>query len=145
MLPVPPQVLRLADERRNYGTPLRHTQASTHTARVALFALAALVSSVGLMGWSPPAQADAALAAQRNCLGCHHAVQRRNGPSFQAIAKRYNAIEDPKMRAFAVAALERKMRHGGRGAWGVVPMPSNPQVTEADAKKLVAWILESHK
>lgn len=97
---------------------------------------------------APPglsAQAGAALAAQRNCLGCHHAVQRRTGPTFQAIAKRYNAIPDAKAREAAIEGLARKVRQGGKGAWGVVPMPANNQVSEADARQLVGWILDHHR
>lgn len=96
-------------------------------------------------GAAPDLQAGAALAAQRNCLGCHHAVQRRAGPTFKAIAQRYNAIPDPKAREAALGILARKVREGGRGAWGVVPMPANRQVTEAESRQLVAWILEAHR
>lgn len=106
--------------------------------------LAGLVLA-GLVLASPPARADAALAAQKNCLGCHHAVQRRAGPSLQAIAQRYNAIADPKARAAAIDGLAAKVRSGGRGSWGVVPMPANPQVSEVDARKIVAWMLEAHR
>lgn len=112
---------------------------------MAVLAFGALAALAALLWPAAPAQADAGLAAQRNCLGCHHAVQRRAGPTFQAIAQRYNAISDPKAREVAIDTLARKIRTGGRGAWGVVPMPANPQVTEADAQRLAKWILEAHK
>lgn len=108
--------------------------------------LALLASAFAVLAAAPrPAQASAELAAKRNCLGCHHAVQRRAGPTLQAIAKRYNAIPDPKLREAAIDGLARKVRNGGRGAWGVVPMPGNSQVTEAESKQLVLWILEAHR
>jgi cytochrome c len=57
------------------------------------------------------------------------------GPSLKAVAKKYAGDKD------APAALATKIREGGGGVWGAVPMPANPQVNEAEAKKLAAWIL----
>ncbi len=37
--------------------------------------------------------------------------------------------------------LAGKIVKGGSGVWGPVPMPANNQVSEADAKKLAAWVL----
>lgn len=91
------------------------------------------------------AEDGAKLAAQRNCLGCHHATQRRAGPPLTLIARRYNAVQDPKAQAATLELLAGKIRHGGRGAWGVVPMPANRQVTETEARQLVAWILDHHR
>ena len=106
---------------------------------------AALVGVAAALA-TPPASANAELAAKSNCMGCHHAVQRRVGPPFRAIAERYAAsAADPATRAATIALLAGKIRHGGRGAWGAVPMPSNPQVSEADARLLAAWILDSHR
>jgi cytochrome c len=94
---------------------------------------------------TPTASANADLAAKSNCLGCHHATQRRAGPPFQAIARRHAAaLQDAKLREATVVVLARKIRQGGRGAWGVVPMPANPQVSDADARTLATWILEAH-
>jgi cytochrome c len=91
------------------------------------------------------AQASTALAAQKNCLGCHHAAQRRAGPSFQAIAERYAKPAQGSERDATLDLLGRKIRLGGKGSWGVVPMPSNPQVSDADARLLAAWILDTHR
>ena len=70
------------------------------------------------------------------CLGCHALDKRVVGPSFREIAAKY-ALDST-----AANALARKVREGGKGAWGPVPMPPNPGVTEANARALVGWILE---
>ncbi|MCU0775161.1 MAG: c-type cytochrome [Ideonella sp.] len=82
-----------------------------------------------------PAVASADLAAKKMCMGCHRVDERRNGPSFRDIARRYAGQPD------AVATLSRKVITGGHGAWGRVPMPANPQVSEAEARQIVQWIL----
>lgn len=83
-----------------------------------------------------PAGADEALARARTCLACHQVDRKVVGPSFKAIGARYAGRKD------IVEPLAKKIREGGGGVWGPVPMPANPRVSEADAKKLAAWILE---
>jgi cytochrome c551/c552 len=68
------------------------------------------------------------------CSGCHTLDKRVVGPSFREIAGKYDAT--------AVVSLVRKVREGGKGTWGAVPMPPNPGVSEADARALVGWILQ---
>ncbi|MFN4360835.1 MAG: c-type cytochrome [Hylemonella sp.] len=82
---------------------------------------------------STPALADQALATSKNCMACHAVDRKLVGPSFKDIAKKYDKS--------ATDMLAAKIIKGGSGAWGPVPMPANPQVNDADAKKLVAWIL----
>jgi cytochrome c len=84
---------------------------------------------------APPSWADMALATSKNCMSCHHPDRKVVGPAFKEIAKRY--INEP----LALAALATKIQKGGAGVWGVVPMPANPQVSEAEAQKLAAWVL----
>jgi cytochrome c len=57
------------------------------------------------------------------------------GPSYKDVAKKYAG--DAK----AVDMLATKIMKGGSGVWGAIPMPANPQVNEADAKKLASWVL----
>ena len=80
-------------------------------------------------------QADEALAKSKNCLSCHAVDKKVVGPSYKDVAKKYAGDKA------AADALATKVMKGTKGAWGPVPMPANPQVNEADAKKLVAWIL----
>ena len=82
-----------------------------------------------------PAMADMALAKSKNCMACHAVDKKLVGPSYKDIAKKYGGQKD------AVAKLAEKVIKGGSGAWGAVPMPANPQVTQADAQKLVTWIM----
>ncbi|RYF83077.1 MAG: c-type cytochrome [Comamonadaceae bacterium] len=82
-----------------------------------------------------PAQADLALAQSKACMACHTIDKKRVGPAFKDIAARYAGQAD------ASAKLAVKIRQGSRGTWGAVPMPSNPGVSEADAKKLADWLL----
>ena len=82
-----------------------------------------------------PAAADLALATSRNCMACHNIDKKVVGPAYKDVAAKYRGDKT------APARLATKVMEGGGGVWGVVKMPSNPQVSEAEAKKLVAWIL----
>lgn len=80
------------------------------------------------------AQADEALAKSKNCMGCHAIDKKMVGPAFKDIAAKYKG--DNK----AVAMLTAKVKAGGKGSWGEIPMPPN-NVTDDESKKLVTWIL----
>lgn len=97
------------------------------------------VLSVALLGLglATPAFADLALATSKNCMSCHAVERKVLGPSFKDVAAKY---KDDKG---AVDTLANKIRKGGSGVWGPVPMPANNQVSEADAKKLAGWILST--
>jgi len=82
-----------------------------------------------------PAFADQALATSKNCMACHSIDQKVVGPAYKDVAKKYAGQKD------ASAKLVTKVMKGGSGVWGAVAMPANTQVNEAEAKKLVAWIL----
>ena len=84
-----------------------------------------------------PALADPALAASRNCMACHAVDRKLVGPAFKDVAKKYAGQKD------AADKLASKIRQGGAGVWGAVPMPANTQVTEAESKKLAAWVLSN--
>ncbi|CAM3681683.1 c-type cytochrome [Polynucleobacter arcticus] len=75
------------------------------------------------------------LAKQNACLGCHALDKKIVGPSLQAVAKKY--ANDPNAKAF----LKNKILKGGSGSWGVVPMPANAKLSDADVALLVSWIL----
>ena len=97
--------------------------------------LSATLLSLGL---AAPAFADLALATSKNCMSCHAVERKVLGPSFKDVAAKY---KDDKG---AVDTLANKIRKGGSGVWGPVPMPANNQVSEADAKKLAGWILSTN-
>ena len=84
---------------------------------------------------SQPLMADEVLARSKNCLACHGIDNKIVGPAFKDVAAKY------KGDAGAVAALAAKVIKGGSGAWGSMPMPPNSTVSQAEAEKLVKWIL----
>ncbi len=96
--------------------------------------IATLLTAASLLAGVPAAQASEALARANNCLSCHTVNKRLIGPSFKEIALRYQGKG-------ADEALVRKVREGGSGSFGAVPMPANPNLSEADARALVKWIL----
>jgi cytochrome c len=95
----------------------------------ALFVLATLAAV------SAPALADQALAQSKNCMTCHAVDRKLVGPAYKDVAQKYAGQKD------AVDKLATKIVKGGSGVWGPVPMPANPQVGEAEAKKLATWVL----
>lgn len=84
-----------------------------------------------------PAMADLALAQSKNCMACHAVDKKLVGPSYKDIAAKYAGDKA------AADKLATKIQKGGSGVWGAIPMPANPQVNDADAKKLAAWVLSS--
>jgi cytochrome c len=76
-----------------------------------------------------------ALAQARGCMGCHAADKRLVGPAYQEIASKY------KGDAGAEARLAAKVKTGGSGAWGAIPMPPHPALPDEEATGLVRWIL----
>lgn len=93
-----------------------------------------------------PAPAEDTLAAKgdpaqqllgaNGCTGCHAPDKRIVGPSFREVAAKYAGDGQ------AAGRLAAKIRSGGQGNWGAVPMPPNPQIPEADLRRLAAWVLE---
>ena len=79
------------------------------------------------------ARADEALAKKYNCLACHQVDKKVVGPSYKDVAKKYSKAD--------AAKLAEKVKKGGSGVWGQVPMPPNPTVPDADLKRLADWIL----
>ena len=96
------------------------------------FVIASLAAGLAV---SAPAKADLQLATTKNCMACHAVDKKLVGPSYKDIAAKYAGQSD------AAAKLEGKVMKGGGGVWGPVPMPANTQVTPAEAKQLVAWVL----
>lgn len=99
--------------------------------------ISALVAAAVLA--SAPALANADLAKKSNCLACHAAASKVVGPSYQDVAKKYAGDKT------AEAKLIEKIKKGGSGTWGAIPMPPNAQVKDADIAALVKWILAGAK
>lgn len=84
---------------------------------------------------SNAAMANADLAKSKNCMACHAMQNKVVGPSFKDVAAKYAGQKD------AEDKLTQKVLKGGAGVWGPVPMPANAQVSEAEARSLVKWIM----
>jgi len=92
-------------------------------------------AALGLLAVGGPAFASQDLAKQKNCLACHATDKKLVGPAYKDIAAKYKNDKG------AHAQLAKKIREGGVGVWGQIPMPANPQVTEQEAQTLAKWVL----
>ncbi len=88
----------------------------------AAIALSALVAG--------PAFASKELAQKNNCLACHATDKKLVGPAYQEVAKKGKSV----------AELAKSIKAGGSGKYGPIPMPPQPQLSDADATALATWI-----
>lgn len=95
--------------------------------------IGAMVAAAAVI--AAPAQANEELAKKSNCLACHQIDKKSVGPAYKDIAKKYKGQD-------VAAKLAEKVKKGGQGVWGPVPMPPNAAVPDADIKTLVEWILK---
>ena len=84
---------------------------------------------------SSSAFAQADLAKAKNCMACHAVSNKLVGPAYKDVASKYAGQKG------AEDKLVQKVIKGGAGVWGPVPMPANPQVSEAEARSLVKWVM----
>jgi cytochrome c len=83
-----------------------------------------------------PANASEELAKKHACLACHVIKGAKTvGPAYADVAKKYAGQKGIE------AKLVEKVKKGGTGVWGQVPMPPNAAVSDADLHALVKWIL----
>jgi cytochrome c len=118
---------------RRHATPVPSQGEIVKTLLTCIFVSAALLASAG------NALASEALAKKHNCLTCHAVDKKVIGPSYQDVAAKY------KGDAGAEAKLITKVKNGGSGTWGQIPMPPNATVPDADVKLLVKWVLSAKK
>jgi cytochrome c len=138
----------IAEQVRPFG-PARGTDTS-QPRRTALVGTGPVPAGVRQAASSPAApvsssraQSDAAgalaLAEAQGCTACHGLANKIVGPSFQEVARKYAGRTD------APSYLAGKIRGGGQGVWGAIPMPAQPAVKEADAHALAAWLAKGAK
>ncbi|MEY6431524.1 c-type cytochrome [Thioalkalicoccus limnaeus] len=84
---------------------------------------------------APLVLADEELATQSQCMVCHKMDEASIGPSYRDVAARYRGEEG------AVEKLIVKVRDGGVGNWGQIPMPTNAWVGDEKIETLVKWVL----
>jgi cytochrome c len=92
------------------------------------------LAALGLFA-AAPAFANLQLAQKSNCMSCHAVDKKLVGPGYKEVAAKYKGDKT------AEAKLVEKVKKGGAGVWGPIPMPANAQVSDADVKTLVKWIL----
>ena len=94
--------------------------------------------STALFSWGAWAQAPSgsALVQQYGCLNCHNVDQKLVGPAYKAVSEKYKSDREA-----ASIVLAKKIKAGGAGNWGRIPMPPHPNVSDDDAKQMVTWIL----
>jgi len=76
------------------------------------------------------------LLSANACVACHAVDKRIVGPSFKEVAAKFSADNT------AATKLSQKIREGGAGNWGNVPMPPNPAIPPTELDQIVGWILQ---
>lgn len=84
-----------------------------------------------------PAHASEAIIKKARCVACHAVDKKLVGPAYRDVAAKYRGHPE------ALAQLSAKVRNGGSGAWGEIPMPPHPvdKLNDADLKAALEWIL----
>jgi cytochrome c len=98
-----------------------------------------LLVAVSLCGAlaAPAALASPQLHMKSGCVACHMVDRKLVGPAYKEIAAKY------KGRADAIPYLSKRVRQGGPGNWGTVPMAANDvkKLNDAELKTLLTWVL----
>lgn len=96
--------------------------------------LVATAIAAGLLS-AGSAFASDALIKKYNCTACHADDKKLVGPSYKDVAAKYKADGG------AAEKLAKKIKAGGAGVWGPIPMPAHPQVSDADALAMAKHVL----
>jgi cytochrome c551/c552 len=75
------------------------------------------------------------LFKKHNCSTCHAPASRAIGPAISEVAAKYKGQAD------AMSKLQKKVKVGGAGTWGAIPMPPHAHVPDGDINVLVKWML----
>lgn len=102
-------------------------------------AILGAITAATTLGLSTAALAIDELHKKHACTACHADDKKLVGPSYKDVAEKYAKDKD------AVKKLSEKVRKGGSGVWGPVPMPPNASASDADVEKMVKSILAMAK
>jgi len=102
---------------------------------VALFATAAVVGAASAHAAEAKGASPEDLMKKNACNACHAVDKKMVGPAYKDVAAKYRGQKDME------AKLVEKVKKGGVGIWGQIPMPPNTNASDADVKTLVHWIL----
>lgn len=106
------------------------------------------VTAAALLSITGPARAMSELQKKHFCNSCHADDKKLVGPAYTDVAAAYNNPKDPKFkgdRAKTIAYLTDKVRKGGMGAWGQIPMAPNASASDAELKTMIESILDMGK
>ncbi|MBI3044188.1 MAG: c-type cytochrome [Betaproteobacteria bacterium] len=103
--------------------------------QVVIFFAAAAAATLAAGAHAADPKAAEALAKTSGCFACHTMDKKLVGPSYKDIANKYRKDKG------AEANLVKKVKAGGKGAWGDVPMPPNAHVKDDDIRSIVKWVL----
>ena len=98
-----------------------------------VLAASALLATSG--AFALDAAAAKALASKSACLACHAAEKKLVGPSYKDVAAKH------KDQANAVETVAARIKSGGSGIYGPVPMPPQPNLKDDELKLLATWVL----
>jgi cytochrome c len=101
--------------------------------KILVLAASTAVLSLGIAA-NASAEDAQALAQKSGCLACHSVDNKIVGPAYKDVAAKYKGQD-------VLDQLVAKVKNGGSGVWGPVPMPPNVNVSEADIKTIVSWVL----
>ena len=87
------------------------------------------------MSANPDYQNGLALVAKSDCLTCHKVNEKLTGPAYRDVANKYENTDAN------ITMLAAKIIKGGQGVWGAIPMTPHANLSEADAKQMVKYIL----
>lgn len=108
-------------------------------ARIAAFSVAgaAVLASAAAIGAGLSDRTAAALMNKAGCSACHSVDKKGVGPAYKDVAKKRKGEKD------AVAVLEKRIRSGGAGVYGPIPMPPNPKerIGDKDLHEMIEWVL----
>ncbi|AMR76305.1 c-type cytochrome [Cupriavidus nantongensis] len=99
------------------------------------FVIAALMLGAAASAHAVDAAKAQEIANKNACMGCHQVDKKLVGPSYKEVATKYKGDKN------ALATLSKKVKGGGSGVWGPVPMPANAAISDADLKTVVEWVL----
>jgi cytochrome c551/c552 len=118
------------------AAPVAAAAVATPPAMAAVATAPAVAASAAAAptGALDPKSAEA-MMQKDGCAACHGVDKKIVGPAYIDVAAKYRGDKD------APAKLAQKVKSGGSGVWGPIPMPPNAQVSDADVKSLVGWIL----
>ena len=98
------------------------------------------IAAVGFASMHAAFADEAEMVRAKKCMSCHALDQKLVGPAFKSVAAKYANLKDAEL-LDTETRLAKKIREGGSGVWGVVPMPANPEVNAAEAQRLAHWVL----